>query len=90
MPEITDKAHFLREKNCFSAEEREKEMNHINCADIDGDTPLINAARKGNTEVVKFLVEVHADLNIANKKGKLRKTVPVVQVIRHVSLFLAV
>ena len=73
-------------KNCCLAEGREKEKNYINCADNDGDTPLINAARKGNTEIVKFLVKVHADLNIMNKKGTLQKTVPFIQVIRHVAL----
>ena len=72
-PEITNKAHFFPEKNYFLAEGIGKEKPDINCTDNDGDTPLINAARTGHRDIVKFLLEVHADATIMNKKGTLHR-----------------
>src|SRR5262245_9843806 len=42
----------------------------INIVDRHDDTPLILAARFGNTEITRLLVEKGADLNAVNKGGE--------------------
>lgn len=42
----------------------------INAKDKKGDTPLILAAKSGNSLMLKMLLEAKADCNIKNKRGK--------------------
>jgi len=42
---------------------------NVNETDNDGHTPLIEAAGKGHAQIVKFLLENHADPNVKDAKG---------------------
>ncbi|MCT4698177.1 ankyrin repeat domain-containing protein [Tenacibaculum haliotis] len=42
----------------------------INKADVNGNTPLINASRRNSLEVIKLLVSKTTNLNHTNKEGK--------------------
>lgn len=42
----------------------------INAKDKKGDTPLILAAKSGNSLMLKMLLEAKADFNVRNKRGK--------------------
>ena len=41
----------------------------------------MNAARKGHTDIVKFLLEVHADITIINMKGTFDRTLGTPQLV---------
>ncbi len=41
----------------------------INAADVNGKTPLINAARYGHEEIIKFLIYKGADLKAVDNEG---------------------
>ncbi len=42
----------------------------VNAADTQGKTALMYAASKGNTQVVRLLLEAGADVNFANRRGE--------------------
>ena len=42
----------------------------MNAADTQGKTALMYAASKGNTQVVRLLLEAGADVNFANRRGE--------------------
>ena len=42
----------------------------INIQDSDGDTAIHDAARRNHLDVVKFLIELKANVKIRNNKGK--------------------
>ena len=41
----------------------------VNCADDNGDTPLIIACRDANADIVKMLLHAGAKVNLQNKNG---------------------
>lgn len=43
---------------------------NLDCANVDGDTALIDAARRGTVHIVKSLLEAGADPRIRNRDGK--------------------
>ncbi len=42
----------------------------VNAVDEDGETPLFNAVRVGNLEVVRLLIKRKADCTVTNKQGR--------------------
>ena len=48
----------------------EKKGANINCTDVNGYTPLMHAVIGGQLQIIKYLIEAGADIDIKNTYGK--------------------
>lgn len=48
----------------------EKKGANINCTDVNGYTPLMHAVIGGQLQIIKYLIEAGADIDIKNIYGK--------------------